>query len=84
MLKTAAEPATHHGQYNFAESTITQRMTEKLYQVRSNKTFQRLPRTDFMFLHRKLAGLFLLASRLRARVDVRAIIDRVLRGCPVG
>jgi hypothetical protein len=31
-----------------------------------------------MFLHRKLIGTFLICSRLRARVNVHAIIERFL------
>jgi predicted unusual protein kinase regulating ubiquinone biosynthesis (AarF/ABC1/UbiB family) len=79
MLKTAAQPALHDGTYDFAGSPIPQQMSEKLYQVRSNKKFQSLPATDILFLHRKLAGLFMLATRLRARVDVRGIIHLLLQ-----
>ncbi|MEZ5447896.1 MAG: hypothetical protein R3E89_02330 [Thiolinea sp.] len=31
------------------------------------------PPADALFLHRKLGGLYLLAARLRARVDVRRL-----------
>ena len=33
---------------------------------------------DAVFLHRKLGGLYLLAARLRAKVDVRIILERYL------
>ena len=79
LLQTAATPASTHGSFDFASSPMPQQMSEKLIRVRSNKTFQRLPAVELLFLHRKLAGLYLLASRLRARVDVREIIERVMQ-----
>ena len=40
------------------------------------------PSADAIFLHRKLAGLHLLAARLNPRVDLRALLDPhpLLRG----
>jgi hypothetical protein len=32
------------------------------------------PPVDALFLHRKMAGLFLLAKTLKARVDVRTLL----------
>jgi hypothetical protein len=36
------------------------------------------PPADSVFLHRKLGGLYLLAARLRANIDVRAILERYI------
>ena len=36
------------------------------------------PPADAVFLHRKLGGLYLLAARLRAKVDVHIILERYL------
>ena len=36
------------------------------------------PPADAVFLHRKLGGLYLLGARLRANIDVRAILERHL------
>jgi hypothetical protein len=33
-----------------------------------------------MFLHRKLDGTMMLCARIRARVDVRSLLDSVLEG----
>ena len=78
LLKTAAEPAQTQGPYAFASSDLPQRMAEKLYLLRKRDDYQRIPPAQMLFLHRKLAGMFMLASRLRARVDVHAIIQQTL------
>ena len=39
---------------------------------------QEIPPIDALFLQRKMAGLFLLATRLRARVPVRELIEPYL------
>ena len=44
------------------------------------ETARPCPRTQGEFLHRKLGGLYLLAARLRAKVDVRAILEPHLTG----
>ena len=38
-----------------------------------DRDFWHIPPVDTLFLHRKLGGLYLLAARLKARVDVRAL-----------
>ena len=78
LLKTAAEPARHDGYYDFAGSQLAQRLGQKLFYLRNREEFQRIPPADVLFLHRKLAGIYLLCARIHARVDVRACIDAVL------
>lgn len=78
LIQTGAEPARHEGPYGFAQSTLSQRLSEKLYQLRRGKGFQRIPPADVIFLHRKLAGIYLLCAKIGAQVDVRACIESVL------
>lgn len=80
LIQTAAEPALHHGRYDFGSSTLAQRMSEKLYRTRTQSEFQRLPPADVIFLHRKLAGLYLLCARLKAQVDVQHKVRSMLAG----
>ncbi len=80
LIQTAAEPALHPGSYDFAASTLARRLADKLLHLRRREAFQRLPPADVMFLHRKLAGIYLLCRRVNARLDVRsrvvAMLDR--------
>ena len=74
LIQTAAEPAFGPGRYDFASSNLSQCLADKLLYLRSNHVFQRIPPADVIFLHRKLAGIFLLCARINARVDVRGIV----------
>jgi predicted unusual protein kinase regulating ubiquinone biosynthesis (AarF/ABC1/UbiB family) len=74
LLRTATEPARSEGDYAFAQSSLPSRMGEMIVQMRLQQRFTRLPPMDILFLHRKLGGLYLLLSRLKARIPVRAIV----------
>jgi len=43
-----------------------------------DRDFWHTPPIDALFLHRKLAGIYLLAARLNAKVDVQALARRWL------
>jgi predicted unusual protein kinase regulating ubiquinone biosynthesis (AarF/ABC1/UbiB family) len=74
LIQTAAEPALFPGEYEFASSQLSKCLSDKLLYLRSNHDFQRIPPADVIFLHRKLAGIFLLCARINARVDVRSLL----------
>ncbi|MBT2971688.1 MAG: AarF/ABC1/UbiB kinase family protein [Candidatus Thiodiazotropha sp. (ex Ctena orbiculata)] len=73
LLRFATEPARCSSVYDFANSDLPQRMAEVVLEIRLKNRYNRLPPMDILFLHRKLAGLYLLFSRLEARIDVRDI-----------
>ena len=58
---------------------LSRRLDDKLQNLRRNHEFQRIPPADVIFLHRKLAGMFLLCTRINARVDV----GKTIRCCLV-
>ena len=47
------------------------------------RDFWHSPPADAVFLHRKLGGLYLLAARLKARVDVNKLVQGHLATLPV-
>ena len=50
-------------------------MTEKVMAMRFEARWWRLPPPDLLFLNRKLGGLYMLYSRLRARIPVRRLLE---------
>lgn len=73
----AAEPL-HGGSYDFGQTRINSRIRDRLLEMDFDRRFLKLPTPELMFIQRKLGGLFMLAVRLRAEVDVGAIVQRYL------
>jgi predicted unusual protein kinase regulating ubiquinone biosynthesis (AarF/ABC1/UbiB family) len=78
IFYTGFEPARHAGAYDFGSSDLPARLRDLGYQLSLEHGLWRTPPPDTIFLHRKLAGTFLLCARLGARVDVRALMEPYL------
>ncbi len=78
LLRTATEPARAADDYAFANSDLAKRMSEIVLALRLQEKFTRIPPPEILFLHRKLGGLYLLLSRLHARLPVRQILKPYL------
>ena len=73
LLRDATEPVRTAGSYDFGSTDLADRMRDRLVHMRLHDGFWRLPPTGVLFLHRKLGGLYMLLTRLRARVAVREL-----------
>ncbi|MBI3784494.1 MAG: AarF/ABC1/UbiB kinase family protein [Deltaproteobacteria bacterium] len=73
LFLIGCEPFRHRGAYDFGASDIPARARELGLQLAA-KGLLRPPPPATVFLHRKLAGMFLLCARMRARVDVRTLL----------
>lgn len=73
MIRTVAEPMRHQGLFDFGTSDLSRKVAELAISLRLNQRYMHLPPTDLLFLHRKLAGTYLLCARLRAQVDVNKL-----------
>ena len=81
MFELVLEPLTHDVLYDFAGSDIPGRMTklaESAGDFRDYRDFWQAPPSDAIYFHRKLGGMFMLASRLKARVNVFALLQQWL------
>lgn len=74
LLLDATEPARHQGKYDFSASQLAGRMKARVMAMRFEARCWRLPPADLLFLHRKLGGLYMLCTRLRARIDVGRLV----------
>jgi hypothetical protein len=54
-------------------------MGEIVSEMRLQSKYSRIPPMDILFLHRKLGGLYLLLSRLRATLDIGKLAEPYLR-----
>jgi hypothetical protein len=71
------EPLAHRGVFDFATSGLAERARDFGLAVAFGRGL-RSPPPATMFLHRKLIGTFLICARLRARINVHALIERFL------
>ncbi|WP_070969691.1 ABC1 kinase family protein [Vibrio sonorensis] len=74
LVYMACEPMLHNGQYDFGNSDLATRLREAGRILSFEQNYWHTPPADALFLHRKIGGLYLLASRLNAKVDVRSLV----------
>jgi hypothetical protein len=74
LILMACEPLLVDGPYDFGASDLPKRATAAGLELVFGSREFRNPPAATAFLHRKLAGTFLLCQRLRARVNVRALL----------
>lgn len=67
----ACESIRNEGPYDFGNSDLIARLHDKGMALTMQHDFWHTPPVDALFIHRKLGGLFLLAKRLGARVNMR-------------
>ena len=79
MFRVALEPLAHDGLYDFASARLSDRLSEMTEAVYGFKEFWQAPPTDILYLHRKLGGIFMLATRLGARVNVNGLLTPHLK-----
>jgi predicted unusual protein kinase regulating ubiquinone biosynthesis (AarF/ABC1/UbiB family) len=78
LILLICEPFRRPGAYDFARSSLAARARDLGLDLMFRRGFRRAPPPETVFLHRKLVGSFLLCARLRARVDVRALLEPIL------
>jgi len=79
LLIIALEPLRSDAPYDFARSDMARNMSKLAEDVSHYREFWQAPPTDAVFFHRKLGGMFMLASRLKTRVNVYRLAQRWLK-----
>lgn len=78
VLMLVLEPLRDDVDYDFARSTMARDLSTLAEDVRGYRNFWRAPPIDAVYFHRKVAGMYLLATRLKARVNVHRLVMRWL------
>jgi predicted unusual protein kinase regulating ubiquinone biosynthesis (AarF/ABC1/UbiB family) len=74
IFSMVLEPLTSGGSYDFGESDLSARLAELGESVQNFREHWKAPPPDAVFFHRKVGGMFLLAQRMGARVDLRELL----------
>ncbi|NLS12112.1 AarF/ABC1/UbiB kinase family protein [Vibrio sp. SM6] len=75
LIKMAFEPMGAASGYDFATSDLPTRLREAGQILSFQQNYWHTPPADAIFLHRKIGGMYLLASRLGAKVNVAQLVE---------
>ena len=64
------------GAFDFKDNDFADRMRQRGMAIGGERELWHLPPAETLFLQRKIGGLYLLATRLGARVDIPALVRR--------
>lgn len=78
IFALACEPLGHMGEYDFGTSDLGVRIRDAGMVLGMDRDFWHTPPAEALFLHRKLGGLYLLAAKLKARLDVNGLAGSLL------
>ena len=74
MVALSMEPMRRSGPFDFADNDLAIRMRDAGMALGADRDFWHIPPMDTLFMQRKFTGVYMLASRLRARVDLGAVV----------
>ncbi len=77
MIELALSPLRRGEDFDAAATTIPQQIADIALSLSQSRRVAHVPPPQIMFLHRKLGGLFLLLSRLQARIDLDRLLHRL-------
>jgi hypothetical protein len=67
-------PLTVNEPYDFGRSPIPQQVMARIEPLKNESAFWQVPPVDVAYIHRKIGGLFMLATRLDATVNVHELL----------
>ena len=76
IFMLAAEPLRAEGEYDFGASDLARRIQQRGMSVSRDPNAWHTPPADVLFLHRKMGGMYLLAAKYGAKVNVAEIYSR--------
>jgi predicted unusual protein kinase regulating ubiquinone biosynthesis (AarF/ABC1/UbiB family) len=78
LIETAIDMIQSPGRFDFSRTDFVNDMREEGMTIAADRRNWHIPPSDTLFVQRKLGGVFLLASRLKARVDVNSMLRRYI------
>ncbi|MFN7389518.1 ABC1 kinase family protein [Brevundimonas sp.] len=75
MFDLALAPFRGEGPFDFGDTAVAARLRDRGMTFAQDRNVWHVPPVDTLFVQRKLGGVYLLASRLKARVEVRRLLE---------
>ncbi|MEO1293696.1 MAG: AarF/ABC1/UbiB kinase family protein [Pseudomonadota bacterium] len=79
MIGLALTPLRSDAVFDFGTTPIVEELRDRGMAMAADREVSHVPPIDTLFVQRKIAGVFLLARRLRARVPVRHLLEPFAR-----
>ena len=74
LAEVVLAPLTVDEPYDFGNSGLPRQVAEQGEAIRDYREFWEAPPVDVAYIHRKIGGLFMLATRLRAQVNAHELL----------
>jgi predicted unusual protein kinase regulating ubiquinone biosynthesis (AarF/ABC1/UbiB family) len=78
LFDALIEPLLHSGPFDFGNRTFLRSLRDRGFELASDRANWRMPPVELLFVQRKLGGTYHLAARLKARVDIRRLLQAYL------
>jgi predicted unusual protein kinase regulating ubiquinone biosynthesis (AarF/ABC1/UbiB family) len=78
IIEIALEPQCFDGEFDFSAADLAPRLNELAFDLMKARDFWHVPPTSLLLLQRKAAGIFLLAVKLQARVNVNKLTRQAI------
>ncbi len=75
MFEMAMAPLRKGGAFDFGDNSVMLGLRDQGMAIAAARDFWHIPPIETLFLQRKFGGMYLLASKLKARVDVRSLME---------
>jgi predicted unusual protein kinase regulating ubiquinone biosynthesis (AarF/ABC1/UbiB family) len=76
MFDTAMVPFRRSEPFDFGQTDLLEKLRDMGVAMGGEKDLTHVPPAETLFLHRKIGGMYLLAAKLRARVDLAQMAER--------
>tara|TARA_Y100001956_G_C4127336_1_gene190994 strand:- start:1101 stop:2423 length:1323 start_codon:yes stop_codon:yes gene_type:complete len=73
LVKMACEPMLVDEEYDFSSSSLALRLREAGTVLSMEQNYWHSPPADAFFLHRKIGGMYLLAARIGAKINIHRL-----------
>jgi predicted unusual protein kinase regulating ubiquinone biosynthesis (AarF/ABC1/UbiB family) len=75
MFDAAVAPLRAQDVFDFGRTDLLERLRDMGFAIGQDRELSHVPPAATLFLHRKIGGMYLMATRLRARIALRPMVE---------
>ena len=76
LVDMAMEPLRCDGPFGFGDNKLALDLRDKAMPLAGNRDLWHVPPAQMVFTQRKLGGIYMLATRLKAQIDIRELMEK--------